>query len=136
MSGVFADTAFYVAAANPRDSFHEAALALADQFDGLMVTTELVLLEVANFFTPVGKRQTFVDLVKDLRASHDNEVVPASAELFDRGLALFASRPDKAWSLTDCTSFVVMHDFGLTDALATDRHFGQAGFRALMRPRE
>ena len=31
-------------------------------------------------------------------------MVPASAELFERGVELFRARPDKEWSLTDCTS--------------------------------
>ena len=40
---------------------------------------------------------------------------------------------DKEWSLTDCTSFVVMQEEGLTDALTTDHHFEQAGFTVLLR---
>ena len=39
----------------------------------------------------------------------------------------------KEWGLTDCVSFLVMQDRGLTDALTTDEHFQQAGFRALLR---
>jgi predicted nucleic acid-binding protein len=46
---------------------------------------------------------------------------------------LFAARPDKDWSLVDCISFVVMKQRRLKDALTTDRHFEQAGFRALRR---
>jgi hypothetical protein len=53
--------------------------------------------------------------------------------MLDRGLTLFSRRPDKEWSLTDCTSFVVMQQERLTDALTTDHHFEQAGFRALLR---
>lgn len=45
---------------------------------------------------------------------------------------MFRSRMDKAWSRTDCLSFVVMQQHGLTDALTADQHFVQAGFRALM----
>jgi predicted nucleic acid-binding protein len=45
---------------------------------------------------------------------------------------MFAARDDKEWSLTDCISFVVMHQQGLTQAIATDRHFGQAGFQTLL----
>jgi hypothetical protein len=50
-----------------------------------------------------------------------------------RGLDLYRRRPDKAWSLTDGLSFVVMTDRGLTDALTGDHHVEQAGFRALLR---
>jgi len=45
---------------------------------------------------------------------------------------IFSRRVDKAWSLTDCTSFVVMQEEGLTDALTTDHHFEQAGFAVLL----
>lgn len=38
-----------------------------------------------------------------------------------------------AWSLTDCSSFIVMEERGLADAMTADRHFEQAGFRALLR---
>jgi len=36
------------------------------------------------------------------------------------------------WPLTDCISFVVMPDHQLTEALIADRHFEQAGFKALL----
>ena len=45
---------------------------------------------------------------------------------------LYRARPDKEWGLTDCVSFTVMTDRGLTEALTTDDHFRQAGFRALL----
>ena len=44
-----------------------------------------------------------------------------------------ADRHDKDWSLTDCISFVVMEDQRITDALTGDRHFEQAGFKALLK---
>jgi hypothetical protein len=39
---------------------------------------------------------------------------------------------DKDWGLTDCISFVVMKDTKMTEALTTDHHFEQAGFKALL----
>ena len=41
-------------------------------------------------------------------------------------------RQDKNWSVTDCTSFVVMREHNLTEALTADRHFEQAGFKAIL----
>nr|WP_228040872.1 hypothetical protein [Nodosilinea sp. LEGE 07088] len=49
-----------------------------------------------------------------------------------KALALYQSRADKAWGLTDCISFVVIQQQNLTDAVTSDRHFLQAGFRTLM----
>jgi len=45
---------------------------------------------------------------------------------------LYQNRPDKNWSLTDCISFVVMQEHGITEALTADRHFEQAGFVPLL----
>jgi predicted nucleic acid-binding protein len=44
----------------------------------------------------------------------------------------YESRTDKEWGLIDCVSFVVMQDNHLTQALTTDTHLKQAGFRALL----
>jgi hypothetical protein len=60
-------------------------------------------------------------------------IVPASKQLFRAGFDLFSRRPDKDWSLVDCISFVVMKQRRLKEALTTDQHFIQAGFRALLR---
>jgi uncharacterized protein len=59
-------------------------------------------------------------------------IVPPNQELFDEGIHLFAERPDKEWSLTDCISFIIMREYDLTDALTADHHFEQAGFRILL----
>ena len=57
------------------------------------------------------------------------EVVPFGAELNAEALRLFGGRSDKDWSLTDCLSFVVMNRRSIQDALTSDHHFEQAGFR-------
>ncbi|MBX9789979.1 MAG: hypothetical protein K2Y37_13760 [Pirellulales bacterium] len=72
-----------------------------------------------------------VRLIRTIVANPAIEVVPATPELFDAAWSLFGQRADKNWSLTDCTSFVIMRSRGLVDALTADRHFAQAGFRAL-----
>jgi predicted nucleic acid-binding protein len=51
---------------------------------------------------------------------------------FDQTKAFFRKHADHAYSFTDCSSFVVMRELRLTDALTTDRHFRQAGFQVLV----
>ncbi|MFM6058496.1 MAG: hypothetical protein ACKO1I_17670 [Microcystis aeruginosa] len=46
---------------------------------------------------------------------------------------LCKSRIDKAWSLVDCTSFIVMQQMEIQEALTTDQHFEQAGFIRLLK---
>jgi predicted nucleic acid-binding protein len=60
-------------------------------------------------------------------------VAAGEQELLRRGLRRYAERTDKLWTLTDCVSFVVMEDYGVSDALTGDHHFEQAGFRALLK---
>lgn len=61
------------------------------------------------------------------------EIVSATSDLFRRGTDFFSARPDKEWSLTDCISFVVMNERGITDDLTSDHHFEQAGFQILLK---
>jgi len=59
--------------------------------------------------------------------------VPPAQDWFDRGVGLYSRRLDKDWSLTDCISFAVMDEFGLTESLTGDHHFEQAGFTILLK---
>jgi uncharacterized protein len=75
---------------------------------------------------------------KPRRRSHPEEdeyvtIVPISHDDYLRGFALYRSRLDKDWSLTDCISFLVMEDHGLQEALTVDHHFEQAGFNVLLK---
>jgi uncharacterized protein len=133
MKPAFADTSFYVAAVNLRDSLHGAAAEWAEAFRGPIMTTEYVLIEVGNWLARSGDRDVFLELIKEIRADHRTTVISGSGTLFEQGLDLYAQRPDKDWSLTDCISFVVMQEHGLTDALTGDHHFEQAGFRVLLK---
>jgi uncharacterized protein len=132
MKPVFADTSFYVALFNPGDVHHDKAVRLARDTRRAVVVTEYVLLELANALARASSRKLFVDLLPKLRTDPNVKVMPVSAESFQLGFALYADRPDKDWSLTDCISFVVMDAEGITEALTADHHFEQAGFVALM----
>jgi predicted nucleic acid-binding protein len=46
----------------------------------------------------------------------------------DKARGLFFRYRDKDFSFTDCTSFIVMRELKLREALTTDHHFLQAGF--------
>ena len=133
MKIVFADTSFYVAALSPRDANHARAEAVGRSIRSRVITTEYVLLEVATFFCEAPNRGVFLDLLQALQNDPEITVLPASADLWKRGIALFAARPDKDWSLTDCISVVVMQERNINDALTADHHFEQAGFVAQLK---
>ncbi len=132
MNRLFADTFFFFAFLNADDSAHREASTFYDFFEGQLVTTEWVLTELADGLSGISNRQAFVDFHRALRNDPKVTIIPSSNELFAAGVELYATRPDKEWSLTDCISFVVMEREGLTDALTGDRHFEQAGFKVLL----
>lgn len=131
MNSVFADTFFYQALLDARDPAHATALA-ESKVRRYIVTTEFILLELGNACARAEDHADFLALLAGSRASPRTRVVPLDSRLLQRGLDLFAERPDRHWSLTDCISFVVMRDAGLTEALTGDNHFTQAGFKALL----
>lgn len=133
MRSVFADTSFYQALLNRQDSWHEKAARFSRELRAKVVTTEYVLVELGALMARGEARLLYVRFVEQLRSDPDTEYVPASAELFNSGFALFAARPDKDWSLTDCTSFALMQERNVDEVLTADHHFEQAGFTPLLR---
>ena len=132
LKDVFADTAFWIGLVVKQDQYHERAQEWSLRIVGRVTTTAAVLLETANALARPAWRSHAVDLIDHLQQRHDVDVLELSADLRNRGWDLYRRRPDKAWSLTDCVSFVVMEERGLIDALTVDGHFRQAGFRAVL----
>jgi predicted nucleic acid-binding protein len=133
MSHAFLDTAYLLALLNPRDTWHARALTLSQRPHSKLVTTEAVLTEIADALCQRARRTWAVQTIDDLRGDRSVRCVGVDSRLFARALDFYRERDDKDWSLTDCISFVVMGDLRLTDALTSDVHFVQAGFRALLR---
>lgn len=136
MTALFADTFYWIALADSADRTHKRALELtAERAASRLVTTDEVLAEYLTFFSgaPDPMRREVAASVRGLLASPVVHVIPQSRASFLAGLDLYAQRPDKGYSLTDCISMQTMRREGLTEALTNDRHFEQEGFRALFR---
>ncbi len=133
MKAVFADSYYFLALLSDEDARHDRAVMASRALASSIVTTTWVLTEVADAMAAPPHRAEFVAYMEALRAAPSVVIVPASQEVFDLGMELYARRRDKDWPLTDCISFVVMGTRGLTEALTADRHFQQAGFRALLK---
>ncbi|HSH01605.1 MAG TPA: PIN domain-containing protein [Anaerolineae bacterium] len=132
---VFVDTVAWLALLNRQDRWHVAAqdvLRDLQREERQMVTSEFVLLEVADALAaPVWRQQT-VSFLTGLRRTPLLEIVGGTAELWQRGWRLYGERLDKGWGLTDCSSFVIMEQEEIGIAFTADRHFQQAGFEVLL----
>jgi hypothetical protein len=133
MRQVFADTYYFLALWNPDDEGHVKALAFTDDYQEAMVSTDWVMVELADALARPPNRSKFMVLYRLLQTKTDLTIVPLSRSLLEQGLALYEQRVDKEWSLTDCISFIVMKQASITEALTGDRHFEQAGFTALLK---
>lgn len=85
--------------------------------DAKSSSLEFVLLELANAFYGTESRRRLPALWDFLKADSAVTIIPASSELLARGFTRFADHLDKKWSLTDCVSFIVTEDLGITEAL-------------------
>jgi predicted nucleic acid-binding protein len=134
----FADTSYYLALLLPTDALRRKADAVNRELHPFRtVTTELVLAELLNSLGKHGTqlRAAAVRAVVHLENDPNTTIVPMTRELFRTAVGDYGRFHDKVWSLVDCSSFIVMHDRRLTEALTHDHHFEQAGFRALLRDR-
>lgn len=132
---VFIDTAAWIALANVDDEFHTQANQIMGELltqKARLVTTEFVLLEVADALTTPNLRSNTVTFINRLRQAPILRIIPLSEDLLANGWILYSQRLDKSWGLTDCTSFVVMLSEQITQAFTSDRHFEPAGFVKLL----
>jgi predicted nucleic acid-binding protein len=133
MTSAFADTFYFLALLDSREERHVDAAEACRDPDLRLVTTEWVLAEFGDAYCHPKDRDDFVALYRSLVNQSRVKIIAADTRLFQRGVDFFEQRPDKDWSLTDCLSFVVMRDEGITQALTGDKHFEQAAFTALLK---
>lgn len=128
MKRLFLDTGFLIALEAADDQHHASAQAYWHRHRPSLVTTLFILSETVTFFNRRHHHAKAVEIGEYLLASPSVEWVTIDDELFEAGWRLFQRYDDKRFSLTDCLSFAVMRQLGLTTALTFDRHFAQAGF--------
>jgi predicted nucleic acid-binding protein len=132
---VFADTFYWTALINPRDEWHQRVQVFSRTLSQThLVTTDEVLIEFLNFFSSYetymksGVVQGVQDILENIRI----QVISQTRESFLAGLALYAQRLDKGYSLTDCISMNTMRQLGIAEVLTHDKHFTQEGFAILL----
>jgi uncharacterized protein len=136
LSKVFVDTSGWACLFVESEPHHQLAtqyFEIAQQQQSL-VTTNYVLTElVALFYSPLRLPRTQIfQIIDAIKTSTHIQIVHVDVEIDNTAWDLCKNRLDKPWSLVDCTSFVVMKQLKIQEALTTDRHFEQAGFIRLL----
>lgn len=135
MTSVFLDTSGLIALVNSDDQWHqkaEIAWAELTDSDARLVTSSLVLIELADGLSRIHHRGLAVRMVDALRGSKRVEIVQVDERLESLGWQLYCDRTDKDWGMTDCVSMSLMQERGIQDVFTADHHFEQAGFHILL----
>jgi len=114
------------------ESTHEEAKTLF-RAEPRKLTHSYVLSELVTLAYVRGiPRASTIGFVTELIEHPEVETVWIDERLHPNAMALLLARPDKSYSLCDAMSFVLMKERGISDALTTDHHFKQEGFRQLL----
>lgn len=134
MKRLFVDTAGWMAMADANDPRHASSLQVRDRWleqGGILVTSNYVIDETLTLIRirlGIAAAEKWWDLTSQSPRcgtewiTHDRQ---------EKAIRWFFKWRDQSFSLTDCTSFVVMRELGTDTALTADQHFRTAGFVVL-----
>ncbi len=128
---VFADTTYWAGIIDPKDQYHSRAEEVSQTIEkAVIVTSELILIELLGLLRRHGKsiRTSAVDFCKNIKRNRNVRVIDSTTELFNKALELYDKRRDKTYSLVDCSSFVIMRELEIREALSFDSDFEKESF--------
>ena len=134
MRVLFADSFYWAALLNPKDDWHNRVRHYSNTLtQTVLVTTDEVLTEFLNFFSAyeLPMREGAVQFVQNLIQKPKIRVIHQTHDTFLAGLALYANRRDKQYSLTDCISMNTMRQLDIIEVLTHDQHFKQESFKII-----
>jgi len=138
MNEIYVDTSGWASLADVSEPFYKKAqeiYAAAIQNRQRFVTTNYVLTELVALMTSPMRfhRPRIVEFINGIKQSPFFDIIHIDKDLNAKSWELLSNRADKNWSLVDCSSFVVVQENKIVEALTTDHHFEQAGFTRLLK---
>lgn len=132
---IFVDTSAWLALIDERDGNHASARRFQSELArgryGQLVTTDYVLDESASYVKRRAGDDALVQFRHAVERSDSVRVIWTTPESFWGAWSRLEARGDKAWSLTDCVSFLTMESLAIRNAFGYDSAFEQAGFKLL-----
>jgi len=134
MQPFFVDTSGWCAIYVRSDYYHSQAVAFWQKIastTGTLYTSDYIMDETLTLLRMRVGHSAAVDFGRLVLSSNVVKIITVSTARWQRAWELFQKYEDKDFSFTDCTSFVIMQELNLRDALAFDHHFRQMGFTLL-----
>ena len=134
-ASAFVDSSGWYALIDRRDGAHQRAASEVKRLiagGSRLVTTDYVIDEsctLARFRSGSAAASRLLDVLDQTVALAIEWIGP---DRFDLARRLFRKHLDQGFSFTDCTSFVVMQELGIVEAVTTDAHFRVRGLRPLL----
>jgi predicted nucleic acid-binding protein len=133
MTEVFADTSGWANYFVRSEPFYQLAVRMMQQWHATgtrLVTTNYVLLELVALMTSPLRipRAQQIKTIEAIQSASWVELIHIDPTLYEEAWHLLTKRPDKEWSLVDCSSMVIMARRGIAEAFTSDHHFEQGGF--------
>ena len=122
----FVDTSAWYALFVGSDSSHLAASRWMAENRGPLLTTDYVLDETLTLMRSKKQRDVAIEF-GEYSFNGLARLMFLSRQDIDAAWNVFCDFDDKDWSFTDCTSKVVIEQFGIETAFTFDHHFRQFG---------
>ncbi len=129
MQSIFVDTGGWYATIVRKDHDHKAAKEFLTNNKLPLITSDYVMDETVTLLQSRVGHNYAVSFLDTLQTSQQIQLIYLTSSNIAETIKLFRNRPDKGWSFTDCSSFVLMHEYQIQVAFAFDEHFQQAGFQ-------
>jgi uncharacterized protein len=126
------DTGAFLALEDESDKHHQQAINFRDEIirKGFykIVTTSYVLDEILTLIRVRISIPASIDFCRKIRVSKIVNIHTITENDVRIAMDMFEQYDDKAFSFTDCTSFVIMRKIGISEVFGFDRHFEQMLF--------
>ncbi len=133
MKRVFIDTGAWYALKNKNDSHHNKAVHFFKTiYDKQVIcyTSDYVIDEAITLTRArLKNHEVSKILAEELFSETAAKIIYVAPKYLPRALEIYAKYNDQVFSFTDCTTFAIMEDLKIEEALAFDSHFESFGFK-------
>jgi len=128
---IFVDTSALYAFFNVKAPEHKKIKSFLNDFKEKVFITNYIFDEIITLVNAKAGHEKAVFVGDILLKSPQVEKIWITPSDERQAWELFVARKDKAYSFTDCTSFVVLKRIKISKCLSLDGHFKQEGFACI-----